>query len=153
MKNSLKSTLIAISALVLSIIIAYGADAIFNLIANQARSTFEPFLVLSGNWLRVAFPIIQAAVMLGLAWVLLIRPCPSQVAPILYIICGFIVIGTYLTILTGVPIEFRKTIIGQFRGAIIALGVNSNLYHMAAFWIIVGIAGLMRRPVKTTSTK
>jgi hypothetical protein len=28
------------------------------------------------------------------------------------------------------------------------LGRNSSLYHLAAFWIIVGLASLFRRPIK-----
>lgn len=142
----LNPTLVAIGALVLSIIIAYVTDIFLGLMVKQAQSTFRP---LPAYWFRAAIPLIQAAVMLVLAWALLIRLPPNRVAAIIFLASGCLIIGTYLTIFTGFPVGLRTPIIGPFRQAIMALGPTSNLYHMAAFWIIVGLACLMRRPIKT----
>jgi hypothetical protein len=144
----LNPTLVAIGALVLSIIIAYGTDIIFGLMVKQAQSSFRP---LPAYWFQAAIPLIQAAMMLALAWALLIRLPPSRAASIICLASGSLVIGTYLTTFIGFP--FGHTIIGQFRNAIgIWGGTHSSLYHLAAFWIFVGIAGLIRRPLKTEST-
>jgi hypothetical protein len=147
--RNLNPTLAAVGALVLSLIIAYGTDRIWSLIVEEAQKTF---VVLPGLWVRAAIPLIQAAVMLVLAWALLIRLPPNRIAAIIFLASGCLIIGTYLTIFTGFPVGLRTPIIGPFRQAIMALGATSNLYHMAAFWIFVGIAGLMRRSLKTEST-
>ena len=145
----LNPTLAAVGALVLSLIIAYGLDYVFGLMVEQAQSTFR---VLPAYLFRAVIPLIQAAMMLALAWALLIRLPPSRVAAIIYLATGSLVIGTYLTLFTGFPVGLRNTIIGHFRFAIMDLGTHSSLYHLAAFWIIVGIAYLMRRPLTTEST-
>jgi len=146
----LNPTLVAVSALFLTLIIAYGTDRIWSLIVEEAQRYFVH--VLPGLWVRAAIPLIQAAVMLVLAWALLIRLPPNRVAAIIFLASGCLIIGTYLTIFTGFPFGLRTPIIGPFRQAIMALGPTSNLYHMAAFWIFVGIAGLLRRSLKTEST-
>ena len=145
----LNPTWAAVGALVLSIIIAYGADSIFGLLREQAQSTFR---VLPAYLFAVVIPLIQAAMMLALALALLIRLPPSRLAAIIYLATGSLVIGTYLSFGIGFPVGLRNTIIGHFRSAIIALGTHSSLYHLAAFWIIVGFACLMRRPLTTEST-
>ena len=140
----LNPTLVAIGALVLSIIIAYVTDIFLGLMVKQAQSTFRP---LPAYWFRAAIPLIQAAMMIALAWALLIKLPPSRATAIIYLASGSLVIGTYLTTFIGFP--FGHTIVGQFRNAIgIWGGTHSSLYHLAAFWIFVGIAGLMRRSNK-----
>jgi len=144
--RDLNPTLVAVGVLVLSLIISYGTDRIWSLIVEEAQKTF---VVLPGFLVRAAIPLIQAAAMLVLAWALLIKLPPNRVAAIIFLASGCLIIGTYLTIFTGFPVGPRTPIIGLFRQAIMTLGPPSNLYHMAAFWIIVGLASLLRRPNKT----
>jgi hypothetical protein len=142
----LNPTLVAVGALFLSLIIAYAIDRIFSLLVDVAQSTFQP---IPAFLLAYAMPFILAAMMLVIAWALLIRLPPSRTVAIIYIVIGSLFIGTYLSAFTGFPVGLRNTFIGHFRFAIIDLGRNSSLYHLAAFWIIVGLACLMRRPIKT----
>jgi hypothetical protein len=141
----LNPIVVAVGALVLSLIIAYGTDRIFSLLVDIRQSNFLPFV---GYLLAYAMPFILAAMMLVIAWALLIRFPPSRTVAIIYIVIGSLFIGTYLSAFTGFPVGLRNTFIGHFRFAIIDLGRNSSLYHLAAFWIIVGLASLMRRPIK-----
>ena len=144
----LNPTLVAVGALFLSLIIAYGTDRIFGLLVDVAQSTFRP---LAAYLFAYAMPFILAAMMLVIAWALLIRLPPSRTVAIINIAIGSLVIGIYLTAFTGFPVSLRNTFIGQFRFSVLNLGRNSSLYHLAAFWIIVGLACLMRRPIKTGS--
>jgi hypothetical protein len=141
----LNPTLVAVGALFLSLIIAYAIDRIFSLLVDVAQSTFQTIPALL---LAYAMPFILAAMMLVIAWALLIRLPPSRTVAIIYIVIGSLFIGTYLSAFTGFPVGLRNTFIGHFRFAIIDLGRNSSLYHLAAFWIIVGLASLLRRPIK-----
>jgi hypothetical protein len=141
----LNPTLVAVGALFLSLIIAYGTDRLSSLLVDVRQSNF---LSLVGYLLAYAMPFIQAAMMLVIAWALLIRLPPSRTVAIIYIVIGSLFIGTYLSAFTGFPVGLRNTFIGHFRFAIIDLGRNSSLYHLAAFWIIVGLASLLRRPIK-----
>jgi len=141
----LNPTLVAVGALFLSLIIAYAIDRIFSLLVDVAQSTFQP---IPAFLLAYAMPFILAAMMLVIAWALLIRLPPSRTVAIIYIVIGSLFIGTYLSAFTGFPVGLRNTFIGHFRFAIIDLGRNSSLYHLAAFWIIVGLASLLRRPIK-----
>ncbi len=115
----------------------------------QAQSTFQVF---PAYLFRAAVPLLQAAVMLALAWTLLIRLPPNRVAAIISIAAGCLILAAYLTIFTGFPVGMRDTLLGRFRLAIMDLGPQSSLYHLAAFWIVVGIAGLLRRRQRTEST-
>jgi uncharacterized membrane protein YuzA (DUF378 family) len=145
----LNPTWVAVGALFISLIITYGTDRLSSLLEDVRQSNF---LSLVGYLLAYAMPFILVAMMLVIAWALLIKYPSSRTVAIIYIVIGSLFIGTYLTAFTGFPIGLRNTIIGSFRFAIVDLGRNSNLYHLAAFWIIVGLAGLIRRPLKTEST-
>jgi len=141
----LNPTWVAVGALFISLIITYGTDRLSSLLEDVRQSNF---LSLVGYLLAYAMPFILVAMMLVIAWALLIKYPSSRTVAIIYIVIGSLFIGTYLTAFTGFPIGLRNTIIGHFRFAIIDLGRNSSLYHLAAFWIIVGLACLLRRPIK-----
>jgi hypothetical protein len=145
----LDPTLVAVGALILSLMIAWGTDWLLAVMVQRAQSTFQVF---PAYLFRIAVPLLQAAVMLALAWTLLIKLPPIRVAAIIYIAAGCLIVGTYLTIFTGFPVGMRDTIIGRFRLAIMDLGPHSSLYHLAAFWIILGLASLLRRPKMTEAT-
>jgi putative exporter of polyketide antibiotics len=155
MNNSLENrsqnsnpALVATVALVVSLLIACATDVIDGLLVERAQSTFQ---VLPAYVFRAADPFFQVVVMLALAWTLFIRLPPSRTAAVIYLVAGVVVTGTYLTTLIGFPAW--QTIIGQFRNAIEAWGgTNSNLYRLAAFWIIAGITALVRRPIQTEPT-
>jgi hypothetical protein len=137
---------VAIGALVLSFMIAFVADGINARMVRQAQSTFH---VLPAYFFRSAMPFIQVAVILGLAWLLLIRLPPNRVAAITFIIAGILVIGTYLTAFTGFFDVQRHSIIYQFRQTILILGTHSCVYYLSASSIFLGIASLLRRRAKT----
>jgi hypothetical protein len=139
----LNPTLVAVGALLISLIIAYGTDSIMGLMVQRAQRTFQ---VLPAYLFRAAAPFLEVAMMLALAWMLLIRFRPSWVAAIISVASGCLIIGVYLTIITGFPVGLRDTVIGRIRLAIMDLGPQSSLYHLAAFWIIIGLASLVRRP-------
>ena len=143
--RNLNPTLVAVGALFISLIISYGTDRIFSLLVDVAQSTFQP---IPAFLLAYSMPFILAVMILVLTWTLLIRLPPSRTVAIIYIVIGSLFIGTYLSAFTGFPVGLRNTFIGHFRFAIIDLGRNSSLYHLAAFWIIVGLASLLRRPIK-----
>jgi FtsH-binding integral membrane protein len=90
----LNPIVVAVGALILSLIIAYGTDRIWSLIVKEAQRTF---VVLPGLWVRAAKPLIQAAVMIVLAWALLTRLPLNRVAAIIFLASGCLIIGTYLT--------------------------------------------------------
>jgi hypothetical protein len=148
--HHLNPTWVAVGALFLSLIIAYAIDRIFGLLVDVAQSTFQPR---AAYLLAYAMPFILAVMIIVLTWALLIRLSPSRTAAIIYIVIGSLFIGTFLTAFTGFPIGLRNTIIGHIRFAIIDLGRNSSLYHLAAFWIVVGLASLLRRPIKVDFPK
>jgi hypothetical protein len=146
--QNLKPALVATFALVVSLLIACATDVIDGLLVERAQSTFQ---VLPAYFFRATNPFIQAVIMLALAWTLFIRLPPSRTAAIIYLLVGVLVTGTYLTTLIGFPAW--QTIIGQLRNTIGAWGdTNSNLYRLAAFWIIAGITALVRRPLQTGPT-
>src|SRR5450756_1129267 len=89
----LNPIVVAVGALILSLIIAYGTDRIWILIVEEVQRYFVH--VLPGLWVRAAIPLIQAAVMLVLAWALLIRLPPNRVAAIIFLASGCLIIGTY----------------------------------------------------------
>jgi hypothetical protein len=142
-------TWVAIGALFLSLLIAFGADRLSSLLVDVRQSDFLPLV---GYLLAYSMPFILGAMLLVLAWAFLIKYPSSRTVAIIYIVIGSLFIGTYLTAFTGFPVGLRNTFIGYFRFAIVDLGKNSSLYYLAAFWIIVGIACLMRRSLKTEST-
>ncbi len=136
-------TLVAVCVLLFSLLIAWGTDWALGAMVQRAQSTFQVF---PAYLFRAAVPLLQAVVMLVLAWMLLIRLPPNRVAAIIYIASGCLILAAYLTIITGFPVGLRDTLIGRFRLAIMDLGPHSSLYHLAAFCIILGLASLLRRP-------
>jgi hypothetical protein len=144
----LSPTLVAVGALLISLMITYGIDRALAVMVQRAQSTFQVF---PAYLFRAAVPLLEAAVMLALAWMVLIRLLPSRVAAIISVATGCLIIGSYLTIFTGFPVGLRDTFIGTFRVAVMDLGPQSSLYHMAAFWIIIGLTSLVRRPMMTYS--
>jgi len=142
-------TLASVGALLASLVVAYCMDSIFGQLGEQAQSTFHLIL---GALFAAVMPLILTTMMLALAWVIFIKLHPSRAVAIIFLAAGCLFIGTYLTLFTGFPVGLRNTIIGHFRFAIMDLGTHSSLYHLAAFWIIVGIACLLRRPLKTETT-
>lgn len=145
----LNPTLAAVGGLVLSLVLAYGADTIFGQLREQAQRTFH---VIPAALFAAVMPLILAATMLALAWAILLRLPPSRAAAIIFLAAGSLVIGTYMTQFIGFPFGLRNTIIGQSRTAIMVLGTRSSLYHLASFWIVVGLACLMRRPATKETT-
>jgi hypothetical protein len=142
-------TLAAVGALVVSLVVAYGVDAIFGQLRDQAQSTFR---VIPAALFSAAMPLILSATMLALAWVVLLKLPASRTTAIIFLVAGSLVLGTYLTQFIGFPPDLRNTIIWKFRTAIMVLGTRSALYHLASFWIILGIASLMRQPTRKKTT-
>ncbi len=106
----LSPTLVAVGALLISLMITYGIDRALAVMVQRAQSTFQVF---PAYLFRAAVPLLEAAVMLALAWMVLIRLRPSRVAAILSIASGCLIIGFYLTIITGFPVGLRDTVIGR----------------------------------------
>ena len=142
-------TLASVGALLASLVVAYGMDSIFGQLGEPAQSTFH---IIPVALFAAVMPLILTTMMLALAWVIFIKLHPSRAVAIFFLTVGCLFIGTYLTMFIGFPPQLRRTIIGHFRTAIMALGTHSSLYHLAAFWVVMGIACLLRRPLKTETT-
>ena len=143
-------TLASVGVLLASLVVAYGMDSILGQLGEQAQSTFH---IIPGALFSAVMPLILTTMMLALAWVIFIKLHPNRAVAIIFLAAGCIIIGTYLTLFIGFPLQLRRTIIGRFRTAIMALGTHSSLYHLAAFWVVMGIACLLRRPLKTETTR
>jgi len=146
----LHPTLVAVSALFASLVVAYGLDSIFGLLRQQAQSTFH---VLPAALFATNMPLVLATIVLALAWIILIELPPSRAIATIFLAAGCLVIGTYLTQFIGFPSELRRTFIGHFRTAILTLGTHSSLYHLTSFWIVAGLACFLRRHVKTKESR
>ncbi len=132
---------IAAAALCLSFVIAYAADAIHHQLVQDASTTFN---VRSASLFVAVTPLIMAATMLALAWLILVRLPPSRPSAAIFLIAGIFVAAEYLSFLVPFPLWLRETVIGRFRYEITNVGGHSNLYSLAAFWIVAGIAGSSR---------
>ncbi len=149
MKNSapahgvpLSGTLWSTAALVISFLFAIGLDAIFRLLRAEAQSTFH---VLPGYLFQAATPVLMAAVILALTWLLFVKLEPSRLSAAVFLAAGLIVLALYFSQFFPFPLPFRKTIIGQIRFLVLDLGTRSNLFHLASFWTVAGLAALLRR--------
>jgi hypothetical protein len=133
--------LVAASALGISFAVAYAADSILYQLQEKARTTFDFGLTTIAV---AAPPLIMAATMLALAWLVFVRLAPSKTVAAIFVIGGLFVAAEYLSFLVSFPLWLRDTVIGRFRYELMRTG-GRHLYSLASFWIVLGIAGFLRR--------
>lgn len=132
---------IIILAMIIALIVSYEIDILRDRFRDFSSGTFNPFLYYI---LAAAIPLILAASVTALAWFVLVKLPPNILTAGSLIAAGAVIIGAYLTVLTGFPPEWRNTFLSRFRMEIIEVGARSTLYQMAAFWLVLGVVSLLR---------
>ena len=121
-------------ALMLLLILAYGADCVLEAANTRTAETFIRTPVL---WLNTVILLVFAAVMLGLAWFTLVRQPIPKVVSWMYLVIGCLIVflnPIHFTFgIFSVPIWFQK------------LSAISLLIRAGAFTAIIGIIGLIRK--------
>jgi hypothetical protein len=126
--------LVPLVALMLLLLLAYGADRVLEAANTRASETFIRTPVV---WLNTAFLLIFAAVILALAWFTHVRQPMPNVISWMYLVIGCLIVflnpvqftfGISLT-----PVWFHK------------LTASSFLIWAGGFTTIIGIIGLIRK--------
>lgn len=126
--------LMPLVALMLLLILAYGADLLLEAAKTRASETFIQTPVL---WLNPVILLVFAAVIFGLGWFTLVRqPMPKAVSWMYLVIGCLIVFRNPIRFTFGIallPIWFSR------------LPASSFLIRAGAFAAIIGIIGLIRK--------
>jgi hypothetical protein len=121
-------------ALILTLILAYGADSVLEAAKTRASHTFIQTPVL---WLNTVILLVFATVMLGLAWFALVRQPMSKAVSWAYLVIGCLVLFIF-------PIQMTSGII-LLPAGISVLTWNSFLGRAGAFAAMIGIIDLIRK--------
>ncbi len=121
-------------ALMLLLLLAYGADRMLEAANTRVSETFIRTPV---AWLNTAFLLVFAAAMLGLAWFTHVRqPIPNVISWM------FLVIGCLIVFLNPVQFTFGISLTPVWFHKLTA---STFLIRAGAFTAIIGLIGFIRK--------
>jgi hypothetical protein len=127
----------------LSFFLAIALDDAFLALRAEAQSSFR---TLPGRLFQAVTPLILAAVMLALAWLLFIKLRSARSSAAVFLTAGLIILGLYFAQFVPMPLPARGSLLRDIQLFVLYRGAQSRLFHIASFCAVVGLAALIRAP-------
>ncbi len=140
-----KSQLLSLAATVGVVALLYGLDT---LTVSWHRRVFASFNAQPFQIYTMLVPVLFAALILFLAWLLLVRIRQGWPMQVFGLLAGALLVGTGVLIATGSPAVLpfiNLPLLGWLRTAIFDLGAASLTFQAGAFIFVIALVNMARR--------
>jgi hypothetical protein len=133
----------ATAGVALSFLLAIALDEAFEALRAEAQSTFR---TLPGRLFQAVTPLVLAAVMLGLAWLLFLKLSSARSSAVVFLTAGLIILGLYFSRFVPHSLPARGSPLRDIQLFVLYRGAQSRLFRIASFSALAGLVALIRGP-------